>query len=216
MSVLKHIKTVLPLPKEWEKDEDRKRFGLRIEQAIRELFSKRVTGVKAGGKEQPVDKNGNVVLNVANNLTTTAAGSVLDARQGKALNDAKLNKTDVKDSLSITDTGYALDAVRGKQLKDAVDGKIDLMPAMTSVAASATENISLSNSQRYLIICEGTAANTRTAIIASVSSTGTVAYTQLVAASALTISYSTNLIKVKNTSSYAVRVYRILLSRLVP
>lgn len=26
---------------------------------------------------------------VANNLTTTAAGSVLDARQGKALNDAK-------------------------------------------------------------------------------------------------------------------------------
>lgn len=30
----------------------------------------------------------NVDLNVANNLTTTAAGSVLDARQGKILNDA--------------------------------------------------------------------------------------------------------------------------------
>lgn len=37
--------------------------------------------------DQKAAVRANVDLNVANNLTTTAAGSVLDARQGKALND---------------------------------------------------------------------------------------------------------------------------------
>lgn len=41
--------------------------------------------------EQKAAVRANVDLNVANNLTTTEAGSVLDARQGKAINDKILN-----------------------------------------------------------------------------------------------------------------------------
>lgn len=56
---------------------------------------------------------------VANNLTTTSAGaSVLDAYQGKVLEDKKLNKTDVINNLLATVSGKALDATQGKILGD--------------------------------------------------------------------------------------------------
>lgn len=56
---------------------------------------------------------------VANNLTTTSAGtSVLDAYQGKVLEDKKLNKTDVINNLLATVAGKALDATQGKILGD--------------------------------------------------------------------------------------------------
>lgn len=56
---------------------------------------------------------------VANNLTTTSAGaSVLDAYQGKVLEDKKLNKTDVINNLLATVAGKALDATQGKALAD--------------------------------------------------------------------------------------------------
>lgn len=66
---------------------------------------------------------------VANNLTTTSAGtSVLDAYQGKVLEDKKLNKTDVINNLLATVAGKALDATQGKILGDrltAAEGDID-------------------------------------------------------------------------------------------
>ncbi len=56
---------------------------------------------------------------VANNLTTTSAGSsVLDAYQGKLLEDKKLNKADVVNNLLATVAGKALDATQGKLLGD--------------------------------------------------------------------------------------------------
>lgn len=56
---------------------------------------------------------------VANNLTTTSAGSsVLDAYQGKVLEDKKLNKADVVNNLLATVAGKALDATQGKLLGD--------------------------------------------------------------------------------------------------
>lgn len=56
---------------------------------------------------------------VANNLTTTSAGSsVLDAYQGKLLEDKKLNKEDVVNNLLATVAGKALDATQGKLLGD--------------------------------------------------------------------------------------------------
>ena len=56
---------------------------------------------------------------VANNLTTSSAGTnVLDAYQGKILNDNKLEKSKVVNSLLTTDEGYALDARQGKTLGD--------------------------------------------------------------------------------------------------
>ena len=57
---------------------------------------------------------------VSNALTQTSAGYVLDARQGKALNDAKLNKTSVVNNLTATAAGYALDARQGKALNDKI------------------------------------------------------------------------------------------------
>lgn len=62
---------------------------------------------------------------VANNLTTTAQGSVLDARQGKVLDDKKLDKASVVNSLLATVSGSALDAVQGKLLKEYIDEKLE-------------------------------------------------------------------------------------------
>lgn len=72
---------------------------------------------------------------VANNLTTTSAGtSVLDAYQGKVLEDKKLNKTDVINNLLATVAGKALDATQGKILGDrltAAEGDIDELNGKT-------------------------------------------------------------------------------------
>ena len=59
---------------------------------------------------------------IANNLTTTTEGYVLDARQGKVLSDGKLDKTSVVNNLTTTTAGFALDARQGKVLND---GKIN-------------------------------------------------------------------------------------------
>jgi len=58
---------------------------------------------------------------IANNLTTDTEGKVLDARQGKALEDKKVNYTDIKDNLTSTDTDKPLSANQGKVLKDTID-----------------------------------------------------------------------------------------------
>ena len=58
---------------------------------------------------------------VANNLTTTESGKVLDARQGKALADqvaGKVAKADVANNLTTTESGKILDARQGKALND--------------------------------------------------------------------------------------------------
>ena len=58
---------------------------------------------------------------VANNLTTASAGgSVLDAYQGKVLNENKLEKANVVNSLLTTEPGYALDARQGKVLDEKI------------------------------------------------------------------------------------------------
>lgn len=58
---------------------------------------------------------------VANNLTTSAAGSsVLDAYQGKVLDGKKLNIANVINNLLTTEAGYALDARQGKKIEDQI------------------------------------------------------------------------------------------------
>ena len=54
---------------------------------------------------------------VANNLTTTVEGYVLDARQGRVLDQKKLDKANVANNLTTTVEGYALDARQGRQLE---------------------------------------------------------------------------------------------------
>ena len=60
---------------------------------------------------------------IANNLTTTDSGKVLDARQGKALNDSlsgKVNTSDVANNLTTTTAGKVLDARQGYALSTAL------------------------------------------------------------------------------------------------
>lgn len=65
---------------------------------------------------------------VSNTLTQNVSGYVLDARQGKALNDKidqindyKLDKAYVADNLTTTQSGYVLDARQGKVLNDKIN-----------------------------------------------------------------------------------------------
>lgn len=68
---------------------------------------------------------------IADNLTTSTKGSVLDANQGKILKDTKLEKSDVINNLTTTDTAKALSAAQGKALGD---GKVD----KTKIVASTS------------------------------------------------------------------------------
>lgn len=95
MSIIRKVRSIFPIPKDWEKDDDRKSFAIRIEQSLRELFTKSIFGIRIGtngsirtpGTDNVVTLGNASTRTVANNLTTTASGSVLDARQGKVLAD---------------------------------------------------------------------------------------------------------------------------------
>ena len=70
------------------------------------------------------DIKGAAFQDVSNTLTTTEAGKVLDARQGKVLDgkvSEKLAKTDVVNGLTETAAGKALDARQGKVLDEKID-----------------------------------------------------------------------------------------------
>lgn len=58
------------------------------DEEIETLDASQLTKPQSLTEEQKATVRANVDLNVANNLTTTAAGSVLDARQGKVLGDS--------------------------------------------------------------------------------------------------------------------------------
>lgn len=78
-----------------------------------------------GGLKHFYDKyirplKGAAYKDVANDLITTEEGSVLDARQGKALEDKKVDKSNIINSLLATVAGYALDARQGKILDERI------------------------------------------------------------------------------------------------
>ena len=73
--------------------------------------------------------------NIANNLTTTRAGYVLDARQGKILDGkiaGKLAKADVVNGLTETAAGKALDARQGKVLNEKIDDTNEAVSELNS------------------------------------------------------------------------------------
>ena len=78
---------------------------------------------------------------VSNALTTTAAGYVLDARQGKILDGkiaGKLAKADVVNGLTETAAGKALDARQGKALNEKID---DTNEAMSELNSKLSETV---------------------------------------------------------------------------
>ncbi len=63
---------------------------------------------------------------IVDNLTTDNSKQVLSAKQGKVLQDSKVNISDIKDNLTSTDTDKPLSANQGKELKTLIDGKLDI------------------------------------------------------------------------------------------
>jgi hypothetical protein len=77
---------------------------------------------------------------VVNNVTTTTAGKVLDARQGKALQDginAKVNKSDIANNVTTTAEGKVLDARQGKALQDGINAKVNKSDIANNVTTTA-------------------------------------------------------------------------------
>ncbi len=130
--------------------------------------------------------------NVANNLTTTAAGYAMDARQGKILNDGKLNKTNVLNNLTTTASGNALDARQGKALNDKIttlnnnlNANIGILDTTVTTDQNGSATIPLlsgyshllcvtSNSWQYLVFRQGDTLRVYTAgggVMAAVANT---------------------------------------------
>ena len=83
----------------------------------------------------------------ANNLTTTEAGYALDARQGKVLDEKKLDKTSVLNNLITIAAGFALDARQGKWLDE---NKINYGDIVNNLTTNDTGKV-LSAAQGYAI-----------------------------------------------------------------
>ena len=72
------------------------------------------------------------MLRAANDLTTVKAGYVLDARQGKVLDEKKLDKAQVADHLNAGEPGFALDARQGRWLNEHKLGFSDIINDLES------------------------------------------------------------------------------------
>ena len=70
---------------------------------------------------------------VSNSLTTSAPGSyVLDAHQGKVLDEKKLNVDKGVNNLEATEEGHWLDAVQGKVLNEKVEKRVEASKIVAS------------------------------------------------------------------------------------
>lgn len=84
---------------------------------------------------------------VANNLTTDIDGYVLDARQGKALQDeldalGDAADADVANNVTTAESGYVLDARQGKALNEAIAAVSDALNTLSgNIGAAASKNV---------------------------------------------------------------------------
>ena len=96
--------------------------------------------------ELTLSLEGSAVGSIANNLTTTVEGYALDARQGYALDQKKLDVAKLANNLTTTEEGWALDARRGKYLDEVKVGYTDIADDLTT-----------SNAQKVLSAKQGVA-----------------------------------------------------------
>lgn len=96
--------------------------------------------------ELTLSLEGSAVGSIANNLTTTVEGYALDARQGYALDQKKLDIQKVANNLTTVEEGWALDARRGKYLDEVKVGYTDIADDLTT-----------SNAQKVLSAKQGVA-----------------------------------------------------------
>lgn len=92
-----------------------------------------VTEAKIASGAVTVDKLASGVL--ADNLTTANAGvAALDARQGRLLNENKVDKTSIADDLTTNDATKVLSAKQGKILQD---NKVDMTTPLINLDVNA-------------------------------------------------------------------------------
>ena len=160
---------------------------------------------------------------VANNLTTQAAGQVLDARQGKALKDlidaqqTTLNGLggaaicSVANNLTTTASGSVLDARQGKTLKDAVDGKAGIK-SFGSIT-NQTKTINFSGNVQFLLVVDALNASRSAMFICyGRSGTSSCSATQVYCGNNITVTTEAGKIKVRNADSNSASVFAIILS----
>ena len=90
---------------------------------------------------------------MANNLTTDEEGSVLDARQGKTLEDKKLDNAKVINDLLATQAGFALDARQGKVLNEKINQtNADLEALSTCTEEELTDGVVITRCGRHRVL----------------------------------------------------------------
>lgn len=158
-------------------------------------------------------------LGVQNNLNTLSSGYVLDARQGKTLQDeldalGDAASKNVANNLTTTNSGYVLDARQGNvlngRLSSAEDDIDDIESALgylslvnKNAPSNSTTNITVPNSCRCLAISIGAAASVMGVYLISATTGGSLTISTLHSASGLTLSSSANnRLTVVNSASY--------------
>ena len=92
--------------------------------------------------------NSGINKKIVNNLNTKEEGYLLDASQGKVLDEKKVDKNNISNSLSVEEEGYVLDARQGKILEDKIQkviGDIDVINGTGEGSISKYVNDAITN-----------------------------------------------------------------------
>lgn len=124
---------------------------------------------------------------IANNLTTTDPNFVLDARQGKALDDNKFDKANVYNGLDKTASGFALDARQGKALNDKVSNIYNL-----AKAGSNSYSITVPSGSQHFIVITTNNSEIMYCGVLNVTSVGVISAKEIAKGTNCTVTFSTN------------------------
>jgi hypothetical protein len=81
MGIIKKVRSIFPIPKDWENDEDRKQFSIRLDKMIRELFMgmrsfDETEKVEPTAKTTRITTNYSQAIRIGNTVIITISGSV--------------------------------------------------------------------------------------------------------------------------------------------
>lgn len=152
---------------------------------------------------------------VKNNLTTTDSGYVLDARQGKALNDKFANYKPTQTAKSSPSTSGATNAfidTISQNAQGVITATKKSIASSFSIPASGSKTFNIGNSFRGVIFVVGGSTDSQDAIMVYSTSSGSIAYSRMLFGSALTITTGTGTIKIANSKTFAQSTYVMVFS----
>lgn len=140
-------------------------------------------------------------VSVANNLTTTEAGSVLDARQGKSLDDGKKNTQIAKSDPSADGVSTSFIATLSQNTQGVITATKKNVAESFSIPASGSKTFNIGKNFRGVFFIMGGAAAIHDVITASSTSAGTVVYQKMGSSANLTVTTSTGAINIASSST---------------